>query len=72
MSLEIGIISLCLECKNFSEKSKPMAKKNNGDNAVWEGRANWCMKHDTDLVLIEHNKAGMIPDVADCESFEKK
>jgi hypothetical protein len=31
---EIGVISLCLECENFSGKPKYIAKRNNGIKSV--------------------------------------
>jgi hypothetical protein len=72
MSEQNKITSLCLECEHFSGKSRPVAKKNNGQSAVWEGSSNWCKKYDKDLLLIEHKEHGMIPDVAECESFKQK
>jgi hypothetical protein len=68
---EIGVISLCLECENFSGKPKYIAKRNNGIKSVNTRKNNWCLKHDVDLMLIDSPK-GLVPDIAECESFNKK
>lgn len=66
------IISLCLECENFSGKEQVVARKNNGQVNFSDNQSNWCNKYDKEPLLIEHRKFGMIPDVAECKGFRQK
>jgi len=72
MNKEIGLISVCLECKHFSGKPKYVAKDNAGIKRVNSKKNNWCNKHDVDLFLIRSPKGDLVPDIAECESFEQK
>lgn len=63
--------SLCLKCVHYSGKPKYVAKTSNGISVVESAVSNKCLKHNVDLPIIE-KELFYVPDIVECESFEKK
>lgn len=63
-------ISLCVDCKHYSGKPKYVAKRNNGIKCVSSNSMYRCLKYNTELWVMQKNEE-TVPDVAECESYEK-